>query len=171
MRAQTGAFSTVVSHDSACEEQLPITEGVASTAAPFQGMSNIERELSARALRRRGAISSEGPECSIHGHAIARVAPDGPLLTASQPPSNRLEENSGVDLVDESYSINEPKNLRQKSFMLIGHVRAKRPYGRRAAGVAHAWASLPAPRILSGSPHASSREIRFGPHSHTIGNG
>ena len=61
MRAQTGAFSTVVSHDSACEEQLPITEGVASTAAPFQGMSNIERELSARALRRRGAISSEGP--------------------------------------------------------------------------------------------------------------
>ena len=108
MRAQTGAFSTVVSHDSACEEQLPFTEGVASTAAPFQGMSNIERELSARALRRRGAISSEGPECSIHGHAIARVAPDGPLLTASQPPSNRLEENSGVDLVDESYSINEP---------------------------------------------------------------
>ena len=116
MRAQTGALdSSVVSHDSACEEQLPFTEGVASTAAPFQGMSNIERELSARALRRRGAISSEGPECSIHGHAIARVAPDGPLLTASQPPSNRIEENSGVDLVDESYSINEPKNLRQKS--------------------------------------------------------
>ena len=109
MRAQTGALdSSVVSHDSACEEQLPFTEGVASTAAPFQGMSNIERELSARALRRRGAISSEGPECSIHGHAIARVAPDGPLLTASQPPSNRIEENSGVDLVDESYSINEP---------------------------------------------------------------
>ena len=35
-------------------------------------------------------------------------APDGPMLTASQPLSNRLEENSGVDLVDESYSINEP---------------------------------------------------------------
>ena len=30
------------------------------------------------------------------------------MLTASQPLSNRLEENSGVDLVDESYSINEP---------------------------------------------------------------
>lgn len=85
MRAQTGAFSTVVSHDSACEEQLPITEGVASTAAPFQGMSNIERELSARALRRRGAISSEGPECSTR----PRHRSTPPMVQCS-PPRNRL---------------------------------------------------------------------------------
>ena len=42
MRAQTGALDSTV-----CEEQLPLPEGVASTAGPFRGMPNIERELSA----------------------------------------------------------------------------------------------------------------------------
>ena len=44
----------------------------------------------------------------LHTATPSLDAPDGPMLTASQPLSNRLEENSGVDLVDESYSINEP---------------------------------------------------------------
>ena len=43
MRAQTGALDSTV-----CEEQLPLPEGVASTAGPFRDMPNIERELSAR---------------------------------------------------------------------------------------------------------------------------
>lgn len=84
MRAQTGALDFT-----ACEEQLPLPEGVASTAGPFRGMPNIERELSAWLDNVERCRHCSTPQWSISPRARPRL-------------ELSLEKIRGVDLVDET---------------------------------------------------------------------